>query len=107
MRLSTLLITFCAGALIGAAAVIAVAWLKVYPVVAEERFSYGYELGGLAMQANLGSKIPGLFGSDVDPHEPMTPFFERTKGEQVVVVTRNGVKTLRLYRDASKATPDQ
>jgi hypothetical protein len=107
MRLSKLLITLGAGALIGAAAVIVVVWLRVYPVVAQERFGYGYELGGLATQANLGSKVPDLLGSDVDPQEPMVPFFERTKGEQVVVVTRNGVKTLRLYRDASKATPDQ
>jgi len=107
MRLPKLLITLGAGALIGAAAVIAVGWFWVYPIVAQERFGNGYYLGGLATQVNLASKIPDLLGSDVDPHEPMEPFFERTKGESVVVVTRHGVKTLRLYRDASEPTPDQ
>lgn len=106
MHVLKLSITFILGVVVGAAAVGTVGWFWIGPEVARDRFSYGYDTGKLDAQVELGSKIPDVLGRDVDLHETMVPFFS-AKDESVVVVTRHGVKTLRLCCDGSEPMPDQ
>jgi hypothetical protein len=95
MRLVTVAIAFVLGGLAG--------------MIATVLFltdDYSYHRGELNVQVELGTKIPDVLGRDVDPREPMVPFFS-AKTESVVVVTRHGVKTLRLCCDGSEPTPNQ
>jgi hypothetical protein len=75
MRLVTVVIAFVLGAVFG--------------MIATVLFltdDYSYHKGELNAQVDLGTKIPDLLGRDVDPREPMVPFFS-AKTESVVVVT--------------------
>lgn len=54
----------------------------------------------------IGGKIPAALGRDTDPCESLEVLFS-AKGESVIVVTRNGVKTLRLCCDGTEPKPAQ
>jgi len=71
-----------------------------YPEAAHDPYS----LGRFHEDIDVGQKIPSALGRDVDPHEPMEPFLGG-KMESVVIVTRRGVKTLRLCCDGSEPKP--
>ena len=71
-----------------------------YPEAAHDPYS----LGRFHEAVDIGYKIPGALGTDVDPSEPMEPFLGG-KMESVVIVTRHGVKTLRLCCDGSEPKP--
>ena len=90
----TRIVIFGLGLLTGAALCGAVGWFWIYPDVAREKFDYGAMAGNLQARIEIANKIPATLGSDVDPHEPSEWFFS-AKSASVVVVTRNGVKTLR------------
>ena len=72
----------------------------VYPQLAPDP----YWLGHFHEDIDIAHKIPAALGADLDPNEPREPFLGG-KMESVVIVTRNGVKTLRKCCDDSKANP--
>jgi hypothetical protein len=63
-----------------------------------------YSLGRFHEDVEIGYKIPDALGRDVDPNEPIEPFLPG-KDRGVVIVTRHGVKTLRLCCDGSEPKP--
>ena len=95
MRLLTLATAFVLGGLAGVAATVGF-WID----------DYSYHRGILSAQSEIGGKMPFALGRDVDPNEPMQWLFS-AKGESVFVVTRNGVKTLRLCCDGTEPKPRQ
>jgi hypothetical protein len=104
MNLLKISASFILGIVVGAVAVGAIGYFWIGPAVARDKFDFGYGMGELNAQIQLGTKIPDVLGRDVDPHEPMVPFFS-AKTESVIVVTRHGVKTLRLCCDGSEPLP--
>jgi hypothetical protein len=106
MRAFRVSIVFVLGALIGIAAAVIVGRFWIYPDVAKEKYDYGHGVGALQAQVEIGAKIPDVLGRDVDPNEAKQWLFS-AKTESVVVVTRHGVKTLRLCCDGSEPMPDQ
>jgi hypothetical protein len=92
MRLLPLAIGFALGAITaGVAAVLLVP-------------HWYYEIGHYHGEIEVGWKIPDALGRDVDPNEPKQ-WFSATKDEGVFVVTRHGVKTLRLCCDGTEPKP--
>jgi hypothetical protein len=71
-----------------------------YPRLSPDPFDHGrfYE------DVDIGHRIPEALGSDVDPNEPIEAFLPG-KERGVVIVTRRGVKTLRLCCDGSEPKP--
>jgi hypothetical protein len=57
-----------------------------------------YFRGRFHEDLDIGHRIPDALGRDIDPNEPMEPFLGG-KEHGVVIVTRRGVKTLRLCCD--------
>jgi hypothetical protein len=55
-------------------------------------------------EIEFGLKVPAALGTDVDPTEKME-YFSSVETESVVVVTRRGVKTLRLCCDGTEPHP--
>jgi hypothetical protein len=106
MRLFKLAILFVVGCVVGIVAAALVGRFVIYPELARQKYEYGHQMGVLQAQIELGGKIPEVLGRDVDPHESMVPFFS-AKTESVVVVTRHGVKTLRLCCDGSEPEPSE
>ena len=98
MRILTLALVFMVGALVGAVAVGAVGYFWIGPQVAQDKFDFGYMNGTINAQVDIARKIDALLGRDFDRHEPSEPFYG-VKETSVVVVTRNGVKTLRTCCD--------
>ena len=99
-------ITFIAGIAAGAAVVGALGGFWIYPEVAKEKFEYGRSLGAYNEQLRLAREIPHVLGNDIDPNEPNQYFFSG-KDESVVIVTHNGIKTLRLCCDGTEPKPPQ
>jgi hypothetical protein len=83
------------GFVLGVCAVVIVGWLVGYDA---------YSLGRFHEEMELGWKIPDALGRDIDPNEPMQPLWGG-KDRSVVIVTRHGVKTLRLCCDGSEPKP--
>jgi hypothetical protein len=106
MRLLVVSIAFVLGALVGIAAAVIVGRFWIYPEVAKEKYDYGRGVGALQAQVEIGAKIPDVLGRDIDPNEHKQWLFS-AKTESVVVVTRHGVKTLRLCCDGSEPMPNQ
>lgn len=86
-----LAIGFIVGAVVGAVAV-----LVYIDVDTHQAYRNG--------QIEVGLKVPAALGRDVDPKEPME-WFSSVEIESVVVVTRRGVKTLRLCCDGTEPMP--
>jgi hypothetical protein len=106
MRMLLIAIAFVLGALVGIAAAVIVGRFWIYPEVAKEKYDYGQGVGTLQAQVEIAAKIPDVLGRDVDPNEAKQWLFS-AKTASVVVVTRHGVKTLRLCCDGSESMPDQ
>jgi hypothetical protein len=66
------------------------------PSYGREKFDYGYKNGQTAAKFEIGLKLPTALGGDYTKADGYQPFFE-VKDMAVLVVERNGVKTLRLY----------
>jgi hypothetical protein len=106
MRVLVIVIAFVLGALVGIAAAVIVGRFWIYPEVTKEKYDYGHGVGALQAQVEIAARIPDVLGRDVDPNEAKRWLFS-AKTESVVVVTRHGVKTLRLCCDGSEPMPDQ
>ena len=59
---------------------------------------YGRRTAEVAVKFDLVQKIPQLLGDDYRKSDGYTPVLE-VKTDAIVVVERNGVKTLRVYAD--------
>jgi hypothetical protein len=63
-----------------------------------------YFQGRFHEDVDIGHRIPDALGRDIDPNESMESFLPG-KDRGVVIVTRRGVKTLRLCCDGSEPKP--
>jgi hypothetical protein len=79
----------------GAIASAIFAW-GVVPTVAKDKYDFGRTTGYIAAQLELVDKIPAALGTDYLKEDGYHPLFE-VKTNAIVVVERNGVKTLRSY----------
>ena len=98
--MAKLVIGFVVGVCVTVVVGYVLGYFWIYPQVTND----AYSLGRFHEAVNIGYKIPGALDADVDPNERMEPFLGG-KMESVVIVTRNGVKTLRLCCDESKPKP--
>lgn len=84
---------------LGAAVAFAVSGYMVYTQYAEiarEKVATGRAWGYADAQVDVAHKIRERLGDDFEDGEPSEGFYD-VKDISVLVVTRNGVKTLRLY----------
>ncbi len=81
----------------GAIGAVLFAWLYV-PGMLREKEEFGRTQGYARGHIDIAAKIPQALGSDFSKTEKYTPFYSM-KDVDVVVVERNGVKTLRVYAD--------
>jgi hypothetical protein len=91
-----IIISFIAGSIVGVAIAAAVGRFIVYPAVAREKEEFGRNQGYASGQIDVAAKIPAALGSDFSKDEKYT-LFHQVKDVDVVVVERNGIKTLRVY----------
>ena len=68
----------------------------VLPRYGRDKYEYGLKNGEIATKFALMQKISKTLGDDYRGSDGYTTFFE-VKADAVVVVERNGVKTLRTY----------
>lgn len=71
--------------------------LLVLPRYGRDKYEYGLKNGAIMTKIELVEKIPKTLGDDYKESDGYTTFFE-VKASAVVVVERNGVKTLRSVR---------
>jgi hypothetical protein len=86
------LISAVVGGAIGAALVV---WLYL-PGFGHEKEEFGRREGYAQGQIAVAAKLPAALGSDFSKTEKYSTFYE-VKDVDVLVVERNGVKTLRVY----------
>jgi hypothetical protein len=79
----------------GAVGALLVVWL-VLPDYGRQKEQFGRSQGYAQGQVDFALKIPVALGDDFSKTEKYT-LFHQVKDIDVVVVERNGVKTLRLY----------
>lgn len=96
-----LIIAFTVGGIVGAVSCAVLFWFAVYPDVVREKVEFGRMMGDQQAREAIACKIADVLGNDVHGPEPEEWFFS-AKSESVMVVTRNGVKTLRFPADCSK-----
>jgi hypothetical protein len=66
-------------------------------VVAKEKYKYGKYQGEVLTKLSIVKSLPAALGDDYRKEDGYQTLFE-VKDEAVVIVERNGVKTLRVYR---------
>lgn len=73
----------------------------ILPQVARDKFEFGYKNGVVHAQLDLALRIPAALGSDLHladlPSPNRSNVFLEAKDATILVVERNGVKTLRDY----------
>ena len=84
------------GFLAGVAFTLVVFGLWVVPTVANDKYQFGLVTGRTNAEVDIAHKIRSVLGDDFDRNEQKEAFFS-IKDIMVVVVNRNGTKTLRLY----------
>ena len=94
--MSKIIIIFITGLIVGVAITAAVGRFIIYPAIAHEKEAFGSNQGYASGQIDVATKIPAALGSDFSKDERYTVFYQ-VKDIDVLVVERNGVKTLRLY----------
>ena len=99
--MAKLIVGFVVGVCVSVVVGYVLGYFWIYPQVVHE----AYSLGQFDEALDIGYKIPGALGADIDPNERMEPFLGG-KMESVVIVTRKGVKTLRLCCDESRPKPN-
>ena len=87
-----IIISFLLGGAIASAVFI---WV-ILPAHAKDKFEMGRGGGYIAGQGDIIDEIPAALGTDYVDTDGYHPLFE-VKSSAVVVVERNGVKTLRVY----------
>jgi hypothetical protein len=70
--------------------------LVVLPRFGREKIEFGQQQGEILTKLQLMDKIPAALGEDYKGADGYQTFFT-VKADAVVVVERNGVKTLRNY----------
>ena len=88
---------FLAGLVTGGAIIAAFAWLFVLPQARENYRELGYNDGHTSARWEIADKIDQQLGNDALPSEQGDLFYD-VKASTVVVVERDGVKTLRTVR---------
>lgn len=68
----------------------------VLPKEGRDKFEFGFHNGMVKAQFDMGRKIPATLGSDLHRSDGHNQFLW-VKDLDIVVVERNGVKTLRVY----------
>jgi hypothetical protein len=68
----------------------------VLPRYGHEKIEYGRKQGEIITKFELMQRVPKMLGEDYRGSDGYNTFFE-VKADAVVVVERNGVKTLRTY----------
>ena len=91
-----IIVFFIVGLIVGVAMTGAVGRFVIYPAVAGEKEEFGRNQGYAIGQIDVAAKIPAALGSDFSKDERYTMFYQ-VKDVDVVIVERNGVKTLRVY----------
>jgi hypothetical protein len=91
-----IIISFITGLIVAAVMVGAVGRYIIYPAVAREKEEFGRNQGYASGQIDFAAKIPAALGSDFSKNEKYI-IFHQVKDVDVIVVERNGVKTLRVY----------
>jgi hypothetical protein len=84
---------FIIGVLVGAT----LTAVTVVPVVARNKYKYGRNHGELMTKLGIVSDLPAVLGTDYRAEDGYTTFLD-VKDSAIVVVERNGVKTLRVYQ---------
>lgn len=90
-----IIISFIIGLIVGVVIIAAVGRYLIYPAVAREKEEFGRNQGYATGQIDIARKIPATLGSDFSKDEKHSVFYQ-IKDVDVVVVERNGVKTLRV-----------
>ena len=85
------------GFVLGAAMSAAVCGFWILPAVARDKFEFGATTGRADSRVDIADKIRQTLGDDFDRDETRQSFYD-IKDISVVVVTRNGAKTLRVYK---------
>ena len=85
---------FAIGFLLGAAAVAAVTWLSILPTTRSNYRAVGQNDGLIAARDDIANQVIAELGTDLDRTESQKILFN-VKHRTVVVVDRQGVKTLR------------
>ena len=88
---------FLSGLLVGCLVTALVVYFAVVPHVRESSRAVGMNDGEIAARDEIARKILSSIGTDLIPDERILPIFE-VKAITVVVVERNGVKTLRVMK---------
>jgi hypothetical protein len=83
------------GIILGALLVIVVTWLFVLPMTRESYLAVGHNNGLTSARDELANQVASKLGTDLQRSEAQTVIFS-VKHRSVVVVDRNGVKTLRV-----------
>ena len=92
------ILAFVVGLVVGVTITGAVGRFVIYPAVAREKEEFGRNQGYVDARVEIAHKIRDTLGDDHQRGEPATNFYS-VKDVDVLVVNRNDVKTLRLYRD--------
>ncbi|MDO5653084.1 MAG: hypothetical protein Q4G39_03165 [Brachymonas sp.] len=85
------------GFVLGAATVTAVAWIIVVPQTRDSYRNVGYNDGRISAQSEIADQIDLALGSDLQATEAQKVLYN-VKSSSVVIVDRNGVKTLRTVK---------
>ncbi len=86
-----------AGFVLGAITAAAITWFFVIPQTRESYRGVGYNDGQISARLEIADHINRKLGNDLIPSEPRETLYN-VKSSSVVVVDRNGVKTLRAVR---------
>ena len=84
------------GFIIGFCLAAAIFLVAILPRQSHGSFDAGFRTGEILTKLKLMEKIPVALGDDYKASDGYNTFFE-VKADAVVVVERNGVKTLRNY----------
>ena len=84
------------GFVTGAALTLVVFGVWVVPMIANDRYQAGLVTGRTNAEVDIAHKIRSVLGDDFNRNEQKDAFYS-IKDIMVVVVNRNGTKTLRLY----------
>lgn len=78
----------------GCAVAAGIFYFLLVPEIRDSYRAVGYNDGTISAKLDVAQKVKGIFGSDLSTNEPHQQLFV-VKTTSVVVVERNGVKTIR------------
>jgi hypothetical protein len=94
------------GFLVGFVSASALFILVIVPKDGRDKFQYGYHNGMVEAQFDMARRIPSVLGNDLHladlPISTNSNVFLQVKDATILVVERNGVKTLRDYDNVPK-----